>query len=149
MKKYEFSLKRVREFKETILNREKSVLLSLSNELRLQEEKRDSLKEELLQIGELISQSTQSGISASMLNLYDGRRKGIRAELETLDTKISLLLASVERQKKRVAQAKQDVSGLDKLEEKQLEEYRALEKKENDLIIEEFISSKMAREEKG
>lgn len=149
MKKYEFSLKRVKEFKETILNREKSVLLSLSSELRLQEEKRDQLKEELLQIGEVISQSTQSGISASMLNLYDGRRKGIRQELETLDTKISLLIASVERQKKRVAQAKQDVSGMEKLEEKQLEEYRELEKKENDLIIEEFISSKMAREQNG
>ncbi len=147
MKKYEFSLKRVKEFKETILNREKSVLLSLSSELRLQEEKRDQLKAELIEIGEVISQSTQSGISASMLSLYDGRRKGIRQELETLDTKISLLVASVERQKKRVAQAKQDVSGMEKLEEKQLEEYRELEKKENDLIIEEFISSKMAREE--
>ncbi len=147
MKKYEFSLKRVKEFKETILNREKSVLLSLSSELRLQEEKRDQLKAELIEIGEVISQSTQSGISASMLSLYDGRRKGIRQELETLDTKISLLVASIERQKKRVAQAKQDVSGMEKLEEKQLEEYRELEKKENDLIIEEFISSKMAREE--
>ena len=47
----------------------------------------------------------------------------------------------IERQLEAVVQATQEVSKLDKLEEHQLEEYRAAEQKETELFIEEFVSN--------
>ena len=50
--------------------------------------------------------------------------------------------------KKRLAvvvDATKDVKTLEKLEEKQLEEYKAAEGKENELFIEEFVSGGAVR----
>ena len=52
----------------------------------------------------------------------------------------------MERQLKVVIAASQDVSGLNKLEEKQLEEYQLAAAKADELEIAEFISSRMIRE---
>jgi len=44
-----------------------------------------------------------------------------------------------------VVEATKDVKTLEKLEEKQLEEYKALENKENEQFIEEFVSNASIR----
>ena len=51
----------------------------------------------------------------------------------------------IEKQLGIVVEATKDVKTLEKLEEKQLEEYKALEIKENEQFIEEFVSGAAAR----
>lgn len=146
MKRYEFTLDKVREYKTQILSREKSVLMSLNAELAMSNERMEELVDEHNSLGKEITESVNKGVSASMLMLLDSRRKAVRADISALDTKIALLEASVERQKGRVAAVKQEVSGLDRLEEKQLEEYEAIVKKEQEQVIAEFINARLVRE---
>ena len=47
----------------------------------------------------------------------------------------------IEAQLQVVIEATQEVSKLEKLEEHQIEEYKAAEQKENELFIEEFVSN--------
>ena len=51
----------------------------------------------------------------------------------------------IEKQLGIVVEATKDVKTLEKLEEKQLEEYKALETKENEQFIEEFVSGAAIR----
>ena len=53
--------------------------------------------------------------------------------------------AEIEAQLGVVVEATKDVKTLEKLEEKQLEEYKALETKENEQFIEEFVSNASVR----
>lgn len=47
----------------------------------------------------------------------------------------------IEKQLEAVIDATKEVSKLEKLEEHQIEEYKAAEQKENELFIEEFVSN--------
>ena len=50
----------------------------------------------------------------------------------------------IEKQRRNVVRLSQEVSGLDKLEDQQLEEYKKLLAKENETSVEEFLSFKMS-----
>ena len=54
-------------------------------------------------------------------------------------------MQEIEKQLAVVVDATKDVKTLEKLEEKQLEEYKAAEGKENELFIEEFVSGGAVR----
>jgi hypothetical protein len=58
---------------------------------------------------------------------------------------MNVMESSIERQRRVVVRLSQEVSGLDKLEEKQRAEYDYLVTKENEQIIEEFLSFKMSK----
>ena len=63
-----------------------------------------------------------------------------------MQTQVYILDGAIERQRRVVLGLSQEVSGLEKLEEKQREEHERLLAKENELIISEFIASKFIRD---
>jgi flagellar FliJ protein len=68
-------------------------------------------------------------------------------QLNNLYEELQRAEARVDAQIKVVVSASQEVSGLDKLEEKQLEEYRYLEAKEMQEEILEMVAKKSAEED--
>ena len=63
--------------------------------------------------------------------------EGARIRLEEIETELARTQARVEKQRHVVTEASQEVKKLEKLKEKQMEEYRHEEAKEQqDLIIE-------------
>lgn len=145
MKKYEFSLKRIKDYKNQMLNREKNVLLGLRMEKKGLEDKIDELDLQYEKINEEMHENFRSGMTVSQINVYEFRKNGVREEKRVLLKRIGLLDISIERQQKKVVSAKQEVSGLEKLEEKQLEEYMAAYNKEQEDIIAEFVSTSYSK----
>ena len=147
MKKYEFSLKRIKDYKTQMLNREKNALLGLRMERKGLEDKVADLDKQYELINQEMHEKFKSGMTVSQINVYEFRKSGVREEKKSTLKRIALLDISIERQQKKVVLAKQEVSGLDKLEEKQLEEYIAAYNKEQEEIIAEFVSTSYARED--
>jgi len=147
LKKYEFSLKRIKDYKTQMLNREKNTLLGLRMEKKGLEEKIADLDKQYELINQEMHKNFKEGMTIAQLNIYEFRKNGVREEKKSILKRINLLDISIERQQKKVVLAKQEVSGLDKLEEKQLEEYIAAYNKEQEDIIAEFVSTSYTREE--
>lgn len=147
MKKYEFSLKRIKDYKDQMLNKEKNILSGLRLERRGLENKIEDLDMQYVRINDEMHEKFKDGMTVSQINIYEFRKSGVREEKRVTLKRMGLLDISIERQQKKVMYAKQEVSGLEKLEEKQLEEYTAAANKEQEDIIAEFVSTAASKKE--
>jgi flagellar biosynthesis chaperone FliJ len=76
--------------------------------------------------------------------MYEFRKSGVREEQKQLGIEVSKLDIMIERQRKIVVALNQEIASLDKLEEKKLEEYNDQVNKENEMLISEFITTRLA-----
>jgi flagellar export protein FliJ len=146
MKKFEFSLGRIRDYKNSILDKEKSVLASLRMEQASSEKRIAELDNYEAEINEEMRNKIREGLSVGEIKMYEFRKNNIRDEKIALNHRLEFLAASIELQQKRIEKLKQETSSYDKLEEKQREEYNAEILKEQEQVISEFISQKLIRE---
>lgn len=147
MKSFKFKLERMRDYKEQILDREKGKLRQLRKQ-------RDEIEERILSLERHVAEKKkelylreQAGMPANEIRRYQYIFKSARFQQEQLQAELARAEAEVERQLKVVIAASQEVSGLDKLEEKQLAEYQLAVAKSNELEISEYISSQMIRKQ--
>ena len=75
---------------------------------------------------------------------YSMQMDGVKREQTQVRYQINLTDMKIEKQRRNVGRLSQEVSGLDKLEDQQLEEYKKLLAKENETSVEEFLSFKMS-----
>ncbi|MBQ8905583.1 MAG: flagellar FliJ family protein [Ruminococcus sp.] len=143
MKKYRFSLEKLRSYKRQMMEREKNKLLSLRNERNRAEEKLHELERDLVNAQKRFQLEMVKGVSAMHLNLFQMQKDANLLEQHDLRVTLRTMDATIERQRRLVVRASQEVSGLDKLEAEQREEYQKLEAKESETMIEEFLSFQM------
>lgn len=144
MKAFRFSLDRVREFKSQILDKEKKtlgVLLKNRDDILL---KIAEIEQRRLALYREAENKQTEGISAIELNSYNYLLENARTQLEMLNIQLNKAEEELEAQRQVVLAIYQEKTGMDKLEERQLEEYRLLEAKENENDIMQVISNKMA-----
>ena len=144
MKAFRFSLDRVREFKSQILDKEKKtlgVLLKNRDDILL---KIAEIEQRRLALSREAENKQTEGISAIELNSYNFLLENARTQLEMLNIQLNKAEEELEAQRQVVLAIYQEKTGMDKLEERQLEEYRLLEAKENENDIMQVISNKMA-----
>ncbi len=144
MKAFRFSLDRVREFKSQILDKEKKtlgVLLKNRDDILL---KIAEIEQRRLALYREAENKQIEGISAIELNSYNYLLENARTQLEMLNIQLNKAEEELEAQRQVVLAIYQEKTGMDKLEERQLEEYRLLEAKENENDIMQVISNKMA-----
>ena len=146
MKSFQFSLARMRSYKEQVLEKEKTTLRHLQAEKAKIETEIENL-ENHRKTREQEFKESKNGLMASELMLYKFYAENTRLQLNNLYEELRRAEARVEAQIKVVVAASQEVSGLDKLEEKQLEEYRYLEAKELQEEILEMVAKKSTEEE--
>lgn len=145
MKKFNFTLQKMREYKRQILEGEKGYLMTLYSEFNQLEQRYDDLNNEMKSVCLAASEDMKSGISVREIQVYEIKKASIRREQTQLRIQMNVMESSIEKQRRVVVKMSQEVSGLDKLEEKQRAEYNYLANKENEQMIEEFISFKMSR----
>ena len=143
MKKFVFSMQKMRDYKKQILESEKNVLLGLRREKNVLEEKMTQLYETMDKLRHDSNEEVAKGTTAAKLMFYSMQMDGVKREQTQTKYQINLAEMKIEKQRRNVVKLSQELSGLDKLEEQQLEEYRRLEAKENQTSIEEFLSFKM------
>ena len=146
MKSFQFSLARMRSYKEQVLEKEKTTLRHLQAERAKIEMDIENLESHRKSREEEFKQS-KNGLMANELMLYKFHSENTRLQLNNLYEELKRAEARVDAQIKVVVSASQEVSGLDKLEEKQLEEYKYLEAKEMQEEILERVAQKSSEED--
>jgi len=137
MKKFVFTLERMLAYQEQNLEKEKGILARITAERDKLEGDRREMGLRIRHIQEEIGQRQKQGTTVFVLKGCYSVLEGVRIRLEETETELARAQARVEKQRHIVTEASQEVKKLEKLKEKQLEEYRRDEAKEQqDLIIE-------------
>lgn len=146
MKPFVFSLERMRTYKEQVLTKEKGVL----SKLRRRQDEIEAEIAALLRYREeaahAFNRKQSTGVSAMDLSAHNFLMENTRRQLEQLRQDLLKAEEDVERQMKVVLAASQEVSSLDKLEEKKLDEYHYMQSKAEELEISELINVGLSRE---
>ena len=145
MKQFEFSLERIRNYKMQMLEKEKKTLASLKL-------KRDEIAQKIYSMEKFrdektlqVQQKQIEGVSMRELVSLNYLIESTRKQIQVLQVELYKAEEIVEAQRKIVLSIYQEKTGMDKLEEKQTEEYRLLEAKAAESEIMQAISNTMMR----
>ncbi|MBD9060618.1 MAG: flagellar export protein FliJ [Ruminococcaceae bacterium] len=145
MKKFQFTLQKLMDFRQQELDRQKNTLSALQAELqRIYQEKEELIRrvEESSQDLEIICRQGAQAFEVSVRKRYI---VSLQQEIHAHDASAAMKQQEINKQLGVVVEATKDVRTLEKLEEKQLEDYRAAANKENEQFIEEFVSGQSIR----
>lgn len=140
MKKFQFSLQKLKDFREQELDRQKNTLNALRGELFRIEEAAAQLRRKVLTESAELERVCSNGAQAYDISMRKRYIVTLQQEIHAKEAQAAEKKIEIEKQLGVVVEATKDVKTLEKLEEKQLEEYKALETKENEQFIEEFVS---------
>lgn len=145
MKKFSFSLARLLDFKVSMLDKEKLSLASMRVVLRDLETQLYSINAQLEELSYKIKFSAQDGIAVFELKKLEYQIESSRLMINELKERIDEQKKLIDHQLNLVVTLKSEVSGLEKLRDKQREEYDYSVAKEETENIGELIGSQYAR----
>lgn len=140
MKKFVFSLEKVLRFHEQELDVKKQELAAIKvslHELDLQIQQK---KLELVQLNQEMSRAIMVGLNARDLAVYKMYFRTAEHQIRQLEEQRADLQIKADEKQESVVQSNQEISGLEKLKDKQLNQYNDSTRKQQELEIEEFIS---------
>lgn len=146
MKKFQFSLSKVLDYKDQILEKEKNYLADLHAQKANVDQRIDAFQNEFEIVNQRFMKETAKGISVIQIKSFEYQLQSIRYQIKQLKSQQSALGCAVEKQIQVVVEASQEVTGLDKLEEKQRTQYNMEQAKGNEAQIAEFVSSQFIRQ---
>lgn len=145
MKQFEFSLERIRNYKIQILDKEKKILGNLNR-------RRDDIADRIRALerfgeeqAEQVRLKQLEGVSMLELSSLNYLIESTRKQLEALQIELERAEEIAEAQRNIVLSIYQEKTGMDKLEEKQTEEYRLLEAKALENEVMQGINNSMAK----
>lgn len=141
MKKFNFTLQSLKKYNDQMLDSEKSVLGRLRAELVEMQAELDAKTAEYELSIDKLNELVRGGTTAMRLSLHKKYVSSLQQDIYRIKGRMVQKRDEVEQQLQRVIDATKEVSKLEKLEEKQLEEYRYAAQKEQEQIIEEFVSN--------
>ncbi len=145
MKRFRFSLQKLKDFREQELDRQKNALSLLQADLRRIEEARETLERKLSEQAEQLDRVYRLGSTASEIAMRKRYIVTLQQEIHIKEQQAIEKQAEIEQQLGVVVEATKDVKTLEKLEEKQIEEYNHAAAKENEQFREELVSGQTVR----
>jgi flagellar FliJ protein len=143
MKKFQFSLQKLLDYKNAILTEEKNKLAMLQASKNKLLQKAADLDSQLKNVYLKLQQKTDEGTTISQIQGYSFQIENGKQEMKALQQEIEQLEASIQKQLQVVIGLSQETAELDKLKEKQWEQYQEEERKAQELVIAEYLSTKI------
>lgn len=145
MKKFHFTLDTLLNYKDQVLEREKNSLASLNAQKIEAMNLKEALELEMKEAQDDFNYRAQKGISAMEMFIFKEHHNTLRLRIEDAKRSIESLETAVERQLGVVTEASKEVKSLEKLEEKQLEDYNFKVAKADEQFIEEYVNGASVR----
>ena len=145
MKKFAFSLERMLNFQSQNLEKEMGILGRMTAERDALEAQKQDMVEKAAGVQADIARREAEGTTIFMLKACFSILESARNQLEEMEEELRLLQAGLERQRQIVTEASREVKKLEKLKEKQLEEYHRGEAKEQQETIAEHVAGNFVR----
>ena len=142
MKRFQFTLDKLMGYKDQVLSKEKNDLAQLrSDQLKVISEK-EEMEQKLRESGEEFAEKAALGMSITEINMFKGFHNALIDQIRLKEKQISEFDDRIAKQLNVVVEASKDVNSLEKLRDKQLEEYRFRVNKSEEQFIEEYVSNK-------
>ncbi len=144
MKKFFFSLDTVLNYKEQVLDGLKAEHMKVLVEVRNCEAEIDRLENTYQESAKEFDKKKHQGMEVHDMHIYDNFLRGIRVQIVKKQEELTELKQEEERRRAKVVEAKKESSSINKLKEKQFEEYNKQVQKQNEQMIEEFVCTQNA-----
>lgn len=142
MKRFQFTLDKLMGYKDQVLSKEKNDLAQLrSDRLKVISEK-EEMEQKLRESGEEFAEKAALGMSITEITMFKGFHNALIDQIRLKEKQISEFDDRIAKQLNVVVEASKDVNSLEKLRDKQLEEYRFRVNKSEEQFIEEYVSNK-------
>ena len=142
MKRFQFTLDKLMGYKDPVLSKEKNDLAQLrSDQLKVISEK-EEMEQKLRESGEEFAEKAALGMSITEITMFKGFHNALIDQIRLKEKQISEFDDRIAKQLNVVVEASKDVNSLEKLRDKQLEEYRFRVNKSEEQFIEEYVSNK-------
>lgn len=153
MKKFSFSLERILAFKRTLYEKERNELARLRAVRARMQQRRDDTENQMLAADAAFREKAATeGVRIDDVNTMNYQRNSADILIKQLDIDIAEMDVLIEKQVEIVLELDRDIKGLEKLREKQWEEYIYETNQEEKERILELVSSKhieTQREQEG
>jgi flagellar export protein FliJ len=140
MKKFVFSLEKVLGFKQQTLGIKKNEMAILQAKLHELEVEIQNLENQFSALNAKMVEETKHGISQSDIAIYKMYFNTLNEKIQKLIENKLQLLEQISKKKAEILQVNTEISGLEKLRDKQLSDYMKAAQKSQELAIEEFVS---------
>lgn len=147
MKKFQFSLEKMLNYKDSLLKEEKNKLLQIRARKNDLDMRIESARNQIESMGRERTEKATRGISVMEMRSYGYSIENTQKLVKALADDRARVERQIEKQLAVVLGITQEVSGLEKLKEKQLEAYRYQAGKEEELVISELVTSKYIAEQ--
>lgn len=141
IKRFQFTLDKLKGYKEQVLSKEKGDLAALRAQQAKYAAEQAKVQAELDEANEEFLRKSGSGMTIMEMTLFKEYLNSLSDQIRELEKKIQLEEEKIKFQTKVVVEANKDVSSLEKLEDKQREEYNFKVAKAEEQFIEEYVSN--------
>lgn len=141
MKKFQFSLENVLDYKQQVLTSLQTEHGTILAQLRRQEEILRSLEAQYHEVDDQFTQRKMEGMSIADALSFEQYLRAMERKLHDESARLEQIVRQEEAKRKEVVSAKQDTSSIEKLREKKLELYRKEVQKSEEAALEDFIST--------
>lgn len=140
MKKFVFSLEKVLDFKKQMLDVKKNELATMMMQLHEIEQKIEELNRDFAVSNQKMIFEMQQGLTPKDIEIYKVYFNSVNQNIKKLTLQKMQQLNLIELKKQEIVELNSDISGLEKLKDKQLQLYFKAAQKAEELAIEEFVS---------
>ncbi len=142
MKKFIFSLQKVLEIKEQLLENMKIELANLNHEYNSLKLIIKNLQAKFRDIDNEYIEKTYKSISIGEISYYKMLGQSILIQIENKEEESEILLMKIAVKRQEIIKMNVEISSLTNIKEKELEKYNKECLKKEEIFIEEFVSNK-------
>lgn len=144
MKKFSFSLQKLLNYKEQVFDAEMTTLAEMRAVLAtLEGELADMQTERKTRYADFTSRAAR-GIAAIEMETHKNYITMLDFATKQKQNQIEMQQRAVDKQAEKVFECKMEISTMEKLREKKLEEYNSMVAKAEEIFIEEFVTNSKA-----
>ena len=141
MKKFKFSLDTVLDYKQQVLDALKGEHAAILAQVRAQEDVLAAVWQRYRTCNEEYRTRKIEGMTIVEATLYQSGLRALELEIQRETDKLEKLRKEEDEKRMEMVEAKKETSSLEKLKEKKLNLYQKAVQKDEELLIDEFISS--------
>ena len=141
MKKFQFSLTTVLDYKNQVLDSLQAEHAALIQRQRLQEEKIAVLEDRYAALNQEFRQAEREGITIAEAMGYESGLRYLEREIAREERLLRQIQEEAERKRQQVVAARQETASLEKLRERKRQDYDKQVQKSEEQFIDELVSA--------
>ena len=140
MKRFEFSMNKLLNLKKQMLNKEKNELAGLRKQQQAIINEKTAMEKKRLFKSTELQKCVTEGASPQHIANHNYYIECLKGQIEENEVKIKLFQERIDNQLNVILELNKEIESLEKLKEKQFEDYNKGEQKRQEQFIEEFVS---------